>query len=41
MKVVKNVDDLVSVFRKSNGSGVLLKVVRGENVLYLVLNPEE
>ena len=41
MKAVKNVDDLVSIFRKSNGSGVLLKVVRGENVLYLVLNPEE
>ena len=41
MKAVKSVDDLVSIFKKSNGSGVLLKVVRGENVLYLVLNPEE
>ena len=41
MRAVRSVDDLVSIFRKSNGSGVLLKVVRGENVLYLVLNPEE
>jgi serine protease Do len=41
MKAVKSVDDLVSIFKKSSSSGVLLKVVRGENVLYLVLNPEE
>ena len=41
MKAVKNVDDLVSIFKKSSSSGVLLKVVRGGNVLYLVLNPEE
>jgi serine protease Do len=41
MKIVKSVDDLISIFKKSNGSGILLKVVRGENVLYLVLNPEE
>jgi len=38
---VKEVDDLVGVLKKASNSGVLLKVVRGEGVFYVVLNPEE
>ncbi len=41
LKPVKRVDDLLSVVKKAGNSGVLLKVVRGEGVFYVVLNPEE
>jgi serine protease Do len=41
LKPVKDVDDLLEVVKKAGDSGVLLKVVRGEGVFYVVLNPEE
>ena len=41
MKPVKSVDDLVNILNQAGNSGVLLKVIRGEGVIYVVLNPEE
>jgi serine protease Do len=41
LRNVKSVDDLLSVLKKGGNSGVLLKVVRGQAVLYVVLNPQE
>jgi len=41
MKPVKSVDDLVKVLEQAGNSGVLLKVIRGEGVIYVVLKPEE
>jgi len=41
MKTVRNVDDLVKVLEQAGDSGVLLKVIRGEGVIYVVLKPEE
>ncbi|WP_457681368.1 Do family serine endopeptidase [Thermovibrio sp.] len=41
LKPLKSVDDLLSVLEKAGNSGVLLKVVRGEGVIYVVLNPQE
>ena len=41
LRPVKSVDDLLSIIRKAGSSGVLLKVVRGEGVIYVVLNPED
>lgn len=41
MKSVKSVDDLIKVLEQAGDSGVLLKVIRGEGVIYLVLKPEE
>ncbi|MEO2068347.1 MAG: DegQ family serine endoprotease [Desulfurobacteriaceae bacterium] len=41
MKTLKSVEDLLSILKDAGSSGILLKVVRGERVLYLVLNPEE
>ncbi|ADY73195.1 protease Do [Desulfurobacterium thermolithotrophum DSM 11699] len=41
MEIMRSVDDLLSIIKKANGSGVLLKVVRGENVIFLVLTSEE
>ena len=41
LRPVKRVDDLLSIIKKAGSSGVLLKVVRGEGVIYVVLNPED
>jgi serine protease Do len=41
LKVIKSPDDLLAVVRNAGDSGILLKVVRGEGVLYVVLNQEE
>ncbi len=41
LKSVKSVSDLLDAVRKAGGSGVLLKVVRGDGVFYVVLNSEE
>ena len=41
LKPMKSVDDLIKVVKRAGNSGVLLKVVRGEGVFYVVLNPEE
>ncbi len=41
MKPVKSIDDLVNILNQAGNSGVLLKVIRGEGVIYVVLNPEE
>ena len=41
LKPVKSVDDLVKVIEQAGNSGVLLKVIRGEGVIYVVLKPEE
>ncbi|ADU97050.1 DegQ family serine endoprotease [Thermovibrio ammonificans] len=41
MRPVKSVDDLLAVLRKGGDSGALLKVIRGEGVIYVVLNPQE
>ncbi len=41
LKSVKSIDDLLDAVRKAGSSGVLLKVVRGDGVIYVVLNPEE
>lgn len=41
LKPVKSVDDLIKVIKQAGESGVLLKVVRGEAVVYVVLKPED
>ena len=41
MKPVKSVDDLIKALNQAGESGVLLKVIRGEGVIYVVLKPEE
>ena len=41
LRPVKKVSDLVKAIKQSGDSGVLLKVVRGEGVVYVVLKPEE
>jgi len=41
LRRVKKLDDLLTVLRNAGDSGILLKVVRGEGVLYIVLNQEE
>ncbi len=41
LKPVKKAQDLLKVIEKAGNKGILLKVVRGEGVFYVVLNPEE
>jgi len=41
LKSVKKAEDLLKVIEKAGNKGILLKVVRGEGVFYVVLNPEE
>ncbi len=41
LKPVKDVDDLVKALNQAGSSGVLLKIVRGDGVIFVVLRSEE
>ncbi len=38
---IKDKDDLLSVLKRANGKSILLKVLRGDAVLYVVVKPED